>query len=117
MDLAQCAPTGPPGGHSGTPYHAPSVLPVCKHGFSGPACRHDVRDCNDPAHFPDSPRPITVVLRSTCSGNQDQDIVVVKGRTAMIDPWALMNVGCWFLFAVWLMALHLCRDEQADDLN
>ena len=32
--------------------------------------------------------------------------------TAMTDPWALFNVGLWFVFVTWAIALHLCRDAD-----
>jgi hypothetical protein len=28
-----------------------------------------------------------------------------------IDPQALLDTGLWFVFLVWALAFHLCRDE------
>ena len=30
----------------------------------------------------------------------------------MTDPWALFNVGLWFVFVTWAIALDLCRDAD-----
>jgi hypothetical protein len=46
-----------------------------------------------------------------------QDIVVMRKGTAMTGHWALVNAAIWFLFAVWVYALHLCQDDQSDELN
>ena len=27
------------------------------------------------------------------------------------NPWAVLDAGLWFVFVVWAIALHLCRDE------
>lgn len=26
-------------------------------------------------------------------------------------PWTLLDAGLWFVFAVWAIALQLCRDD------
>ena len=30
------------------------------------------------------------------------------------NPLALLETGLWFVFVVWALALHLCRDEPRD---
>jgi hypothetical protein len=27
------------------------------------------------------------------------------------NPWVVLDAGLWFVFVVWAIALHLCRDE------
>jgi hypothetical protein len=29
------------------------------------------------------------------------------------SPFAMVEIGLWFLFVVWALALHLCREQPA----
>lgn len=32
----------------------------------------------------------------------------------LTDPWALLDTGLWFVFAVWAFAVWLCRPDPVD---